>query len=253
MTRPICFATPRRRTWTHRHSPNIIRVVVEHREEVRADHADLLVIVRGSSLVTGKAALTKAREVNQLVTDLAGLGVLEDAISLLSVHAQTTTGMLSKSSSASYTLRIRCRNLDVLADILIAITAQKNITLHHVEWGYPDEHSVTSKWLDECLERAQAKARRIAQGLGTTLTGIRHCRDIYVDSETAQPQVPYRAGPQFAADMDEIAGMRSAVGSTAGRSRVSTGEGLGMEVSHSKHAMLRVEVDYLVSGYTAPA
>jgi hypothetical protein len=48
-------------------TPDLLRVAITHEDELEASHADLLVTVRGSSLVTGSAALTKAREVAALV------------------------------------------------------------------------------------------------------------------------------------------------------------------------------------------
>ncbi len=47
-----------------------ILVTVSQTEEIEADHADLFVTIRGASLFAGKAALTKAREVSQLVAAL---------------------------------------------------------------------------------------------------------------------------------------------------------------------------------------
>ena len=69
---------------------------------------DLHVTVKGSSVVSGDAALKKAKEVNQLVEALISLGVKEDAVKLQGVNIETSSGVLVKSSSASYRLRIRC-------------------------------------------------------------------------------------------------------------------------------------------------
>jgi len=43
--------------------PDVLTIGVEHQEDLSADRAELLLTVQGSSLVTGRAALTKAREV----------------------------------------------------------------------------------------------------------------------------------------------------------------------------------------------
>jgi hypothetical protein len=51
--------------------PDLISINARYEEIVAADHADLVVTVEGSSLVTGRAALKKAKEVSALVEELA--------------------------------------------------------------------------------------------------------------------------------------------------------------------------------------
>jgi hypothetical protein len=51
--------------------PDTIKVTAFHREEISATHTDLHVTVKGSSVVSGDAALKKAKEVNQLVETLS--------------------------------------------------------------------------------------------------------------------------------------------------------------------------------------
>ena len=48
------------------------------------------------------------------------------------IHADVSTGILGKSSSATYRLRIRFENLDLLPDALGAITGAKNA---HGSWA----------------------------------------------------------------------------------------------------------------------
>ena len=55
--------------------PDTIKVTAFHREEVSATHVDLYVSVKGSSVVSGDAALKKAKEVNQLVEALGKLEI----------------------------------------------------------------------------------------------------------------------------------------------------------------------------------
>lgn len=53
--------------------PDIIAVNVEKRREVRATAAYLFVAITGSSLISGRTALKKAREVRKFVESLAEL------------------------------------------------------------------------------------------------------------------------------------------------------------------------------------
>jgi hypothetical protein len=73
--------------------PDLLRVVITREDELEASHADLRVTVRGSSLVTGSAALTKAREVAALVSTLGGIGVPEASIRVEDVAVQVESGL----------------------------------------------------------------------------------------------------------------------------------------------------------------
>lgn len=216
-----------------------ITVVVVHEEQIAADRADLFVTITGASLVTGSAAVNKAREVRQLVADLAAVGVTDADVHLQSVVAAQATGsVLGKSSSATYHLKIHCARLDTLADVLGAITAQKNTTLRSLAWGYPDDREARAAWLDACIEQANEKARRIAAGLGVRLLGVHRFSETFADEEAARRG---RGGE----DLEMAAFARRQV---AAPPRV-TSEELGLEVSHSKRVELRVEVAYYISRF----
>jgi uncharacterized protein YggE len=219
--------------------PDVITVSVVCREEVRADRADLFVVVKGSSLVTGDAALRKAREVGQLVADLTGHGISENDIELEGVYAEAATGMLGRSSSAKYLLKVRCADLNRLADVLGIITAQKNTTLRFLAWGYPEDEGARARRLDAAIHAANEKARRIAAGLGVTLLGVHSFREAYADPEEKTP-------PPAALDEDALFTRRR----DAAR---DMGEALGMEVSHTKEVTLQVEVEYCISRFTQDA
>ncbi len=152
--------------------PDLLRVVITREDELEASHADLRVTVRGSSLVTGSAALTKAREVAALVSALGGIGVPEGSIRVEDVAVQVESGLLTKSSSATYTLKIRCAKLESLADVLGVITSQKNVQLGHIDWGYPESDDLRTRALVDCATRATERARRIADALGVKLLGV---------------------------------------------------------------------------------
>src|SRR5512146_963581 len=117
--------------------PDTIRISALQREEIEATFADLFVTVKGSSLVSGDAALKKAKEVSQLVEELTRYGLAAEAIHLQSVHAETSSGALLRSSSATYRLRIRCEKLEQFADLLGIITNQKNATFERVDRKNP--------------------------------------------------------------------------------------------------------------------
>jgi uncharacterized protein YggE len=216
-----------------------ILVTISHEEEIEADHADLFVTIRGASLFTGQAALTKAREVAQLVAALHTVGISDSEIRLQGVRADVTSGVLGKTSSATYSLKIRCSRLELLADTLGAITSQKNTSLQSLIWGYGDNEEQRLQWLDACIIRANAKAERIARGLGVRITGIVRFSEGNADPEANHVLTYDSLEPQMMSRY---------------RTRSVSSDELGVEVSHSKTVTLTITVIYRVAPYeTSPA
>lgn len=212
--------------------PNTIKISEARRHEIPADRADLHVTVEGASLFTGGEALSKAREVAQLVRELTEFGLPPSDIYLQGVFADTSSGLLGKTSLARYKLRLRCTNLAQLADLLGIVTGQKNARLTFIEWGYPDNDALKDEWLGECMTRANAKAALIAAGLGVRLLGVHAFTEKYQDGET----------PNRTAVAPDAAFLRTRA------ARVSPEE-LGLEISHTKTVHVSVEIEYLISAY----
>ena len=139
--------------------PDTIKVSANHREEIFASHANLFVTVKGSSVVSGNEAMKKAKEVNQLVEALTRFGLSPDAVQLQGVRIETASGVLLKSSSAIYRLKVRCEKLDQLADLLDITASQKNATLEQIEWKYPEE-SAQEHGLESAIAIGKAKAEK---------------------------------------------------------------------------------------------
>jgi uncharacterized protein YggE len=206
-----------------------ISVSATRRQEVAADKADLHVTIRGSSLVTGNAALTKAKEVNDLVTTLLNVGVKEDELSLRGIQVQNSSGMLTRTCSASYSLRIRCSRLELLGDILGAIAAQKNVNLDQLTWRYPDFTPIQKEWLDVCIKEARVRAAHIAEALGVRLLALHSFSEVWKDPEDA-PSRPEQA----------VVARRS-----RGSDDLSVVD-LGFGLAHSKVVEQRVDMTYVV-------
>ncbi|MEW6085017.1 MAG: SIMPL domain-containing protein [Chloroflexota bacterium] len=210
--------------------PDTIKVSASHKEEIRASHADLYVTVKGSSLVSGEAAMKKAKEVNQLVEGLTSLGVSPEAIQLQGVHIETSSGALLKSSSATYRLKVQCEKLDMLADLLDAISSQKNATLERIAWKY-NEDEARERGLLTALEKAKSIAEKVAKSLGVKLLGVYDLIENNFDEE-----MPY---PQFAA-------MQAAPKRSVG---ITPEPSLGMDIQHSKIVHVNVEIWYRVTAF----
>src|SRR5512133_3153210 len=119
--------------------PDTIKISASHREEIFASYANLYVTVKGSSIFSGNEAMKKAKEVSGLVEALTRFGLSPEAIQLLGVHIETTSGTVLKSSSAVYRLKVKAEKVDQLAPLLDIIAEQRNATLERIEWKYPEE------------------------------------------------------------------------------------------------------------------
>jgi uncharacterized protein YggE len=208
---------------------DLLHIVVEREEDVGADRADIHVSVTGSSVFSGAEALRKADEVNALVEALTTLGLRPQSVLVEGVRADVVSGVFTKSSAASYALRIRVPDLAVLPAAIELIATRKNATLTHLEWKYDAIDTLMDDWLAELLQAANAKAELIARALGVTVLGVHAFRE-----ERWDPDRPPRATArhEVALDMSAAARRRGA---------------LGFDMMHLKRVRLVVQVDYRVS------
>lgn len=211
--------------------PDTIKISATHREEILATYADLLVTVRGSSVVSGDQAMKKAKEVSQLVDELIRFGLKAEDIHLQGVHVENSGGGLLKSSSAAYRLRVRCEKLDQIADLLDIVTSQKNATLERIDWKYPEEEA-RARGLEAVIARAKVKAEQVAAAMGVKLLGV---YDFIENNYDEEAPVPFQALAKPA--------MRT-LGAAA-----EQGPSLGMDIQHSKVIHVNVDVWYRVSAF----
>lgn len=209
--------------------PDTIKVSSTYKEEIPAVHADLYVTVKGSSIVGGNEAMKKAKEVNGLVEALTSFGLKSEAATLQGVHIETESGVLLKSSSATYRLKIRCEELSQLAGLLDVISSQKNAALERIEWKY-DEDEARERGLNIALEKAKAKAQKITASLNVKLLGVYDFIENTYDEEA-----PAMFQPQ--------ARMMKRGGSSADE------PSLGMDIQHNKTIHVNVDIWYRVSAF----
>ncbi len=210
--------------------PDTIKVSASHREEILASHVNLYVTVKGSSVVSGNEAMKKAREVSQLVEALAGLGLSPEAIQLQGVRLETESGMLLKSSSAEYHLKVKCEKLDQLAEVLDILAAQKNAALKRMEWRYPEEEA-RERGLEAAIAKGKAKAEKVAAAMGVGLLGVYEFMENAYDEE--RPPMPFQAMEM----------------SLKSRAASADSPSLDMEIQHSKTIHVNVDIWYRVSSF----
>ncbi|MFB1481230.1 SIMPL domain-containing protein [Corallococcus sp. RDP092CA] len=209
----------------------VVELFAEH--ELEADHVDAVVDVKASAFFTGSAAFANAKEVAALVRSMADLGVPATAFTLQSVQAETTEGLLTRSSSALYTVRIRLVDMGRVGDVLAALSGLKQATLRELRWGYTHEPEARQDWLEGLARESVKKARRVAAGLGVTLTGLHRFTERIWESRAFGA----RAGGYGGGDEDAMPMAPS------GSYSVKRTAALGFPVSHRKkvHVMATAE------------
>ncbi len=125
----------------------------------------------GSTLLWGDSALAKATEIRKLVLELEEIGVPNKAVSLRSVRGSQDGGLLGRSTSAVYSLRIEVEDMSLVGAALGVISAQKNGS-HRLSWRYPDEDADMVPHVARACAIAKHKAETLAQALDETLAGV---------------------------------------------------------------------------------
>jgi uncharacterized protein YggE len=216
--------------------PDTITIQVAEESELNADRADLFVTIKGRSLFTGQEALKKAGEVRELVEGLTDFGLQEEDILIQSIQADVSTGVIGKQSSATYRLRVRCRKLDDLADILGIITSQKNTTLDKIVWRYSEYEEFKATLLEQCLSKSMQKAARVAAALEVDLLGVYEFYEEVHDPESGRYPQSLAASPRAASEA---------------RSKLK--DELGLSVSHAKRVTLKTTTKYRASRFKTVA
>jgi uncharacterized protein YggE len=210
--------------------PDTIAVNVEVKRKVYASRADMYVEIRGDSLVSGSAALNQAREVRELVAALGEVGIAESGIQVVGIRAQVSSGVITKSSSAVYRLRIELPSLDQLADALGAVTSRKNASLTLLDWQYTAIEELHEELLGEALRRARQRAALICRELNHRNLGVHTLTEKLRDNEDMQ-------GHSMLAQPAPV---------NVRRRGPLTPEDLGLDVTHAKTVSLDVRVEYRV-------
>jgi len=213
-----------------------ITVNVELERRIYACRADMYVEISGDSFVSGNAALTKAREVRDLVAALAEVGIAESSIQVVGIQAKVSSGIIGKSSSAVYRLRIAVPSLDMLADALGAVTSRKHATLTLVDWQYDGIEELHDDMLGQALRRAQERAALVCRELRHQNQGVHSLTEKLRDDQDKQTRLESGAMLAMLADTAPRSRRRAAV----------TAEDLGLDVAHSKTVSLRLRVEYRV-------
>lgn len=154
----------------------ILRVTATETTEVEAVRARLHVRIEGETFVLGNAALTRSREVAELVSRLKALDLTDDDVQVSGVQAKVNQGVLTKGSRAVFRLVFTVRDLGKIPDDLGAIMTVKHAELERLEWVFDDE-AAQLKLAAKAMKKALEKATVMANAVGHEITGIRAVSD----------------------------------------------------------------------------
>lgn len=199
--------------------------------DIHASGAKLAVRIAGQSFFTGTEAFKKAAEVANCVSSLKECGISEDGIRLLSVSAEVASGILIKSSAATYHLLVECRSLDLLGRVLAAVSSQKNSKIAAISWHYPDIEKTKRDLIQRAVRGAKDAARAVADSLAVPLVGV-HKLSYDISGLDTELRVP------------EISGY-------AMRARKAKGTALeSLDLSHTNTIAATVTAEFIVNTFT---
>jgi len=154
-------------------SEDTITVRILRKAELDADSADLTVTVEGSTVISGKEAISKAKELRTLVEALREQGISENQIKLRRVEVNSHSFAVIRTSSARYVISVKNVSIEQLTSVLGGIAAQKGANLVNLSWNYSRLNEVRSRLRREALEEALVQARLDAEFLKVDILGVR--------------------------------------------------------------------------------
>ncbi|MBX3729684.1 MAG: hypothetical protein KF858_10910 [Candidatus Sumerlaeia bacterium] len=143
-----------------------------HQEEVEADLLVVHLELKGSTLVQGNAALKEVKELADLVKRAAYVGIKPDSFVVHNIQADTSTGLVGKTTVVTYTLRLLLDNVGLVPAAMRAISETKNAGITLTRWEYTQIEQVRNKFICVCLATIMERARLIAESVGARLGGI---------------------------------------------------------------------------------
>lgn len=143
-----------------------------HQEEVEADLLVVHLDVRASMLVQGNAALREVKELADLLKRAAYVGIKPDSFSVHNIQADTSTGLVGKTTVVTYTLRLLIESVGLVPAAMRVISETKNAGITLTRWEYTQIEQLRNKFICTCLATIMERARLIADGVGARLGGI---------------------------------------------------------------------------------
>jgi uncharacterized protein YggE len=175
-----------------------IAVSSRARGELHATRALIEVAIEGKSRHRGDSAEMAARELEMLREAASAAGVNAEDVELIDVQMTNDQGLLLKSSSARYELRITCRDLARIGELLGRLADLDDLEMRALDWRFDEEAAVVDDLLEQAGREALARAQRLAAAVGESLAGLQSL-DYSVQRGDLQPMARLRSVPMAAA------------------------------------------------------
>jgi uncharacterized protein YggE len=170
--------------------PGLLELTEHAETEVPASSAELRVVITGTRLFVGGSAWREAAEVRRLIEGLRHYGAGDNDVTLANVAVDVSKGVIAKSSSATYRLRVACHDLTRLPSYLDAVSDLKNARLEGVRWIFDGAEGKRLECMRRCVDQAKAKAAAIAEALGEPLGGVFRVQDAASIAPVRETAVP---------------------------------------------------------------
>jgi uncharacterized protein YggE len=216
--------------------PDLLYINVDEEFQSDAKACDLYLQVRGSSFWSANEALKKAKEVSGLVNELSGIGVANSEIEILEVTARKEKGLVSSSSSADYSLKVKCTDFSKFPPILGVVTRQKNISLQYMDWDYGNDEDAQTRAIERALAKAKRKAKIVADALGVSIQGVH----TFTDEVFHSGPLSSKAAVSHLAQVNVDYCMHE----------VSDFENLAPTIRQTRNSILKVKVKFRISGFS---
>ncbi|PHS01350.1 MAG: hypothetical protein COA78_22705 [Blastopirellula sp.] len=201
--------------------------------DILASGAKISVRIAGQSFFTGNEAFKKAAEVVAFVAALNECSISAEKIHLNNVVLEVESGLLTKSSSATYHLLVECDSIELLGKVLTAIASQKNAETQQITWEYTDLEKTRRDLTQATVRAAKQSAQDVANALAVSLQGV-HKLSFHTEGLNQDLSVPM--------------GTSSYVGrSRKSKAPVTTLEGL--HLSHSTTVKVTVTAEFMIGTF----
>ncbi len=209
-------------------NPDRISLEISKKTEVSPLWAILEVTIEGEASFSGNESFRKAKEVATFVDALKQTDYDEAHVSLENVVIKTSTGVLTKSSSARFELKLDKIPLKQLSSVLSVVARQKNISINSVDYDFGALEKEKSELMEQACLAAKEEGLRVCSFYGVELLGI------------------YSMAPSWSLpDMQSYEMTRSSFG----KSRRSEMEGLDIIENKKDELLLALRMEFRVGGF----
>lgn len=149
--------------------------------------ADIVLQVEGQSSLSTSQAMKKAKEVEQLISELERVGVSGSPINVDSVHFESSKGLLGGSSQAVFRIVVVGVASDKVPLCLGVSANRKGVSVEACRWSFGELHNERLELLRQVASDCRDYADAIAKSLGI-VRGLLHSSSLdWKEPEDVEP------------------------------------------------------------------